>query len=153
MPSSNDIIFGPLVMSGIVILLVFGVMGRQAYLDSQDHRYVKVNSKIELRSSSVDAQGQIQPLYPGQVPTGDFQVLSFSTDSEKPFVGDVNNSFVRWGKEQRAETYLNLQSAIQDSAKNGCSYIRLEIQGTNANLPIPFLGKSYPVVLSAKPGC
>ena len=134
------------------ILSLIGLVISGPILDSQNPRTVTIDA-TSVQYSLPPAKGafaQQQVLTDNTAPTGDFEVVA-STPEGKSVVLRVDDSLPRWWKEQRRETYGNLQGARKKSVQNGCNIVTLSIIGSQFNLPI--LGKRYPVLLSASLTC
>jgi hypothetical protein len=136
--------------AGILVFLFFIVFfssffesSIHLYTDTQNSRTVSIRSKdikFRLKDNNYNTLNQI--------PAGDFQIVT--TDlNDTPFVGDVRDSSVRWGGSQRAETYVEITTAIEKSKE--CGIIKVDVSGLKYNYPI--IGKSYPVVKEVRTGC
>ncbi len=132
-----------------LLLIVLGLLScKQAIVDSQNRRTVILESSGVTFRVKPDSQGRVVQLTERQAPPDDFQVIG-TLEDDSPFVGEVNNSFARWYKQQRAETYQSLISAIKKSKDCG-GKVHLDISGANYN---NIFGKNYPVVITAKSIC
>jgi hypothetical protein len=138
--------FGLFLLGGLSSLILPPI------LDSQNPRSVEVDA-TNIQFSLPPVKGlfvQQQVLTDNTAPSGDFEVITSTIEGEG-LVARVDESFPRWWKEQRRETYANLMGAKKVAVKAGCNRIVLNITGTQLNLPV--FGKRYPVLLRAKSAC